>query len=210
MKSLLDKYVADTFGENHDQSFYDLEISEQDSILAQIRAYGIANKTKFLRELREIDPLEELSPISLIYEAVAMDPDNWADFYPEEIKRVLDFSLTKDKPADALNYLHELVYNLDTADAPHIRAIMKILAQYLETPDAGVRKEVVFLINGILDADNSNHYQNVVSKLIGLLNDPDWRVRSKAFFVLKAAEALPEGYKRSFLDRLRKFLNPLN
>lgn len=209
MKSLLEKYAADTFGKNQDQSFYDLDSYEQDAILAKIRAYANANKSRFTEELRALDLTDELSPLPLIYEAIASDPDNWSDFFCDEIKRVLDFSLTIDKPAAALGNLQELVFNLDTTDAPHIRKMMATLDPYLASAKAMVRREAIFLISGILDSENAIQYQSLVSGILERLKDPDWRVRHLAYLALKDAGALPHGFKPSLLDQLRRqFLNP--
>ena len=63
MKSILEKYVAETFGKNQDQSFYDLDEYEQDAILAQIRTYANENKSRFTKEVRALDLTDELSPL---------------------------------------------------------------------------------------------------------------------------------------------------
>jgi len=209
MKSLLDKYITDGFGENGDQSFYELDMPEQDAIFAQIRAYANANKTRFIQEVRTFDLQEELSPLPLVYEAIAKDSDNWSDFYVDEIKRVLDFSLTTDNPKGVLDNLNELVFNLDTADAPHIRKIMDMLGQAVEATNATVRREAIFLVSGILNSDNLKQYHALVSSITARLHDPAWRVRYTAYLALTDANALPAGFKLSLLDRLRwKYLNP--
>lgn len=209
MKSILEKYVAETFGKNQDQSFYDLDEYEQDAILAQIRTYANENKSRFTKEVRALDLTDELSPLPLIYEAIASDPDNWSDFFCDEIKRVLDFSLTIDKPAATLDNLQELIFNLDTTDAPHIRKMMVTLGPYLASAKAIVRREAIFLISGILNSENAKDYPSLVSGIVERLKDPDWRVRHLAYLALKDAGALPDGYKPFLLDQLRRqFFNP--
>lgn len=204
MKSLLDQYVTETFGRNRNESYYDLDESEQDMILAQIRAYATANKLKFLQEVRDLDPQDESSPLALIYEALANAPDNWGDFFSQEIKRIMDLGLTLEKPENVFAHLYELIFNLENRDAPHLRMVLDTLGQYLETTTSIVRREALYLINGILDINNSNQYPALVSTIKALLKDPDWRVRYLAFSTLKDAGALSESYQLPFLDRLRR------
>ncbi len=211
MHSILEKYTNDTFGKDANESFYDLSSAEQELIFDEINRYATSDPEKFKREVKTLE-FEAMSPLCLIYEALAGDPENWGNFLADEVDRLFSAAKTHPKPKDVLDNLTELCFNLETGNFPHIQRLVKFMGSQLDDQKPVIRFEAINLLSHFLDDENHKKHPAVVSKLVETLsNDPNWRVRFMAKITLRDINSLPEGYQTGFWDKIRaKIFSPFS
>jgi len=117
--------------------------------------------------------------------------------------------LTAKNPDDVSIHLYELVFNLEVEEAPYVQKIVETLGTYLEARNTQVRRVALLFIDRFLEPDNANQFKHILEHLVGLLTDRNWKIRLISYDMLKEVRALPDDFRLSFWDRLRKrFLNP--
>lgn len=154
-------------------------------------------------ELKEIVKELEQDEISFVYEALALDMDNWSDFFLDEVKRILEKAKQSYEPERVLTYFDEFIF-IEPEEFKHSDQLVALMKDELDNENPAFRYWSMSLI-----ADFMEEGDYITTKLIEKrLLDTDWRVRYWAYVILK--ESREKGrYKLSFLDKIRaKILNP--
>ncbi len=182
----------------------DMSQEERERRAGDLRRAAGTDRLDFIRFVRSIPPDTDGSLFE-IYETLAGDPDSWGDFILEEMDRIFLLARSAAAPSRVLAPLEAVAFFVHAGGSLPAR-IGARLAEELDSPDVSVRRKAAWLVGDFLtgaDPDTSVRLQRV------LAGDPDWRVRHFVDAALASAGRLPEGYRRSVLDRMRaKVFNP--
>lgn len=84
--------------------------------------------------------------------------------------------------------------------------IMSGLSKLIQVNDYLFKKVAIQTAEYCLLVDPNADKNNFIVHLGNCLHDADWRVRHQAYNCLKNINALPDGYKKPFLDNMRALL----
>lgn len=189
-------------------NFYDIETEEKkmDLINSIIDISNKSDRVEFVKEIRETFPQRQLSGIGVIYEALGHHPEEWGEFFYEEIQRAFEAAENSNEAYKILDSLEALCM-MDRSRMKQKSQIVSFLSQYLNHPIEVLRyKSIWYLVDWIeKDSDEANSY--IIEKVKTLLRSDTWRIQLVAKEFLERLGYMPSDYKMSLSDRLKaKFL----
>ena len=151
-------------------------------------------------------PFENSSTLFEVYVALAAEPDNWEDFFLEELERLFDAAKSAADPVAVLTHLEAFAYLAAKEGGALQRRLRQRLQKELDAKNPFIRRRATWAIGDFLYASN----YDVIGKLKqALTDDPDWRVRYYANTALEHIDKLPAKYRKPFIDKIRAlFMNP--
>lgn len=185
-----------------------VNLDEEDAIQEEIRLYAEENPESFILQVREI-PIEEISYLADIYETLSEEPGHWAEFYLEEIDRLIKLSRANSEEEAILRPLDAyLLLSFDEDNDSLNHDLLVKFAGYLDDESPVVRRSCVDLVGDFVSRSDFK----ILSKLESIVeSDPDWRVR---FLAHRALEDIhPERADRTNLPlwiRIRARYSNLN
>ncbi|MEZ4921408.1 MAG: hypothetical protein R2792_20100 [Saprospiraceae bacterium] len=205
MKNLLEKKEAlATFWEHEDDGL-------RDKLIQEIRAYTESTSpADIISEIRLHFEQLNFSGISVLYEALSDNPQKWSQFFKEEYQRAFEAAAQADNPFEILECLDEINF-VDAQQLESRDEIIRLLEEYLDHEKAALRYKAVWYLGDWILEDNMEQYGTLVQKIIGKLQDPNWKTRYITQLVLDDVNQLPKDYKPRFLDGLlAKISSPFN
>ncbi len=174
-----------------------INLEEEDAIEEEIRLYAGENQESFIMQVREI-PIEEISYLADIYETLSDEPEHWAEFYLEEVDRLIKLSRTNSEEAAILAPLDAyLLLSFDEENNILNHDLLVKFAGYLDDESPVVRRSCVDLVGDFVSRSDFK----ILSKLERIVEtDPDWRVRFLAHRALE--DVHPERAARTKLPLL--------
>jgi DNA-directed RNA polymerase subunit F len=154
-------------------------------------------------ELKQIVKELEQDEISFVYEALALDMDNWSDFFLDEAKRILEKAKQSYEPERVLRYLDEFIF-IEPNEFKHSKELVDLMKAELDHENPAFRYWALSIISDFMEEGDY-----ITSKLIEKrLSDTDWRIRYWTYTLLKEKKEKAK-YKLSLIDKIRaKILDP--
>jgi len=178
--------------------------AQRDPLCAEIRSKAAHKPQELSRFLASLDlTLDRHADIAaILYEALSVDAKRWESLFVRELERCLAAC-----ESHATNPAPYWVLGAFACLAPHAtpplrQAVKQQFLKALSSPVAPLRQAA---INLALGCDPVVDHQ-VLEAVEGLLDDPDWRVRSCAESELRVEGSLPRGYRPRVSDRVRQRL----
>lgn len=178
------------------------EDAEETRLIEEICRKARADRDGTIRFLRSLD-VQQRQPathaIGLI-ESLSDCAEEWSDVFVAEFKRIAGVAAESSDSSEPIHVLESFaILEHEGAKPVHSR----MLPAYLElarSPQPRLRQAAVELLAGF----ETNLLPRVRETLLAMLNDPDWRVRREAEWLLKDDGLLPRGYRTRILDRVRR------
>jgi hypothetical protein len=170
----------------------DTDVAIQDQILL----YASENRDAFIEEVHKLPP-DQFDKLNDIYEVLADDPSPWADFFLNEIDRLLTLARKSSDPEPIIQPLDAFWLISLNEDAVELRQdLLHSFFSNLDDEIAIIRRRCVVLTGDLVskkDFKELDKLEEMVKK------DPDWRVRYLAHQALE--DIHPKRAKRTKLPR---------
>ncbi|MFM7022143.1 MAG: hypothetical protein ACKOXB_04135 [Flavobacteriales bacterium] len=154
--------------------YYNMSEEESEKLLNDILEYANNNRDSMIALCRSFKPHEDCM-LNVIYEALALDIENWGEFFAEEVNRIIELAKKSDKPFAVTDCLEEMV--CEESNLPFVDKIIRTLEKELESPIDALRHRSVDLLSWWIDDSNIHKYQTVIYKMKLLLKDKNWKIR---------------------------------
>lgn len=189
--------------------FWELEEAQQDELLADIRKYADARgPDEFIKEVRSNFEQKALSSISIIYDALSVEPEKWRTFFKEEYERAFKSAENAENAFEILDCLEEIGFSYKYLERD-FDEIISLLSKYLSSDNKVLRHKAVSYLGDWIDEKNASRYRRVIALLEERLKDKNWKIRFITKDILQEIKHLPAEYTRSVWDTLRaRFGNP--
>lgn len=174
----------------------------QEAIYSRMRAQAKASPVRLAEWIQTLDPTDEgqADRLTEVYEALAPDAVALEAFFLAELNRLL--SVCEAHPGSKPAFFALYCLSLFDVEAPESlqRAARDRLVLGLGSSSASVRRACVDMLAGFdIGRDAAARAATEAA-----LRDSDWRVRTFAESTLSEAGLLPQGYRASLIDRLRR------
>ena len=180
-------------------NFYELSEFKAEQALTSILELANAQPMEFTNILRDLKP----DDISIIYEALGNDLDNWNEFFLEELKRIIETAKKADNPNTILSYLDEFIF-IEPGQFKYRKELISILKKELSNRHPTFRYYAITVIADFIEDGDFLTIKLLEKHLI----DTDWRIRYWTYVVLKEIKK-SNNYKLSFIDKIRsKIFDP--
>ena len=147
------------------------------------------------------DREEDSVILSAVIEALSSDSSGWETMLEQQMERVLALCDPEPSPA-SLSALRAFMF-LERHSRPQFREVMRInYLRGLRSSSPETRRACIELLGGYRVAA----HPDLLMALRSLLDDPEWRVRSAAEWLLRDEGMLPDRYRPRIGDRLRRTL----
>jgi len=170
----------------------DTDVAIQDQILI----YANENRDAFVEEVHRLPP-DQFDNLNDIYEVLADDPSPWADFFLNEIDRLLTLARKSSDPGPIIQPLDAFWLISLNEDAVELRQdLLHSFYSNLDDENAIIRRRCVVLTGDLVDKNDFKELDKLEEMV---KKDPDWRVRYLAHQALE--EIHPKRAKRTSLPR---------
>ena len=170
----------------------DTDVAIQDEILL----YASENREEFINQIHKLPP-EQFYHLSDIYETLADQPKSWAEFFLDEVDRLLDLARLSSDPeliVEPLDAFWLLTQDEEALDLK--RDLLNRFSDNLDDDNAIIRRKCVVLTGDLV---SKNDFRELDKLEVMVEKDPDWRVRYLAYQALE--EVHPKRAKRVKLPR---------
>lgn len=193
-----------TFREKLD-TFWDKEEIDKMKILGEILAYANSNPNVFKHEFHEVKYDRQIMLFPIVLEALSVDTENWGQFYVELLEDILITAKQSEKPGDILWYLGDFTY-IQNDNKPFVQKIVDRLYRELDAENINIKLASISTLPNYLENESIRNKSIIIDKLQQQLYDQNWKVRVAAFQSLGFEDLLPNGFKLTFKDQLRKLI----
>lgn len=170
----------------------DTDIAIQDEILL----YANKNQEQFIKEIHQLPP-EQFYHLSDIYEILADHPMSWADFFLDELDRLLALARQSSDPELIVEPLDAFWLLTQDEEALELRReLLHRFSDNLDDDNAIIRRRCVVLTGDLV---TKNDFRELDKLEVLVAKDPDWRVRYLAYQALE--EVHPKRSERVKLPR---------
>ena len=170
----------------------DTDVAIQDQILL----YANENRDAFVEEVHGLPP-DQFDKLNDIYEVLADDPNPWADFFLNEIDRLVTLARESSDPGPIIQPLDAFWLISLNEDAVELRQdLLHSFYSNLDDENAIIRRRCVVLTGHLV---GKNVFKELDKLEEMVKKDPDWRVRYLAHRALE--EIHPKRAKRTKLPR---------
>ncbi len=197
MTAALEKYRKEQQLDN----FYLLRDDEKNNYLKEVLYFANSNPYKFIQYCKSIEPTEFCS-LSIIYEALMLDENNWVNFFVEEHQRVFDLAKSKRRPFKSSYCLEVLAMN-KIRNKTYENKIIHFLAGEITSNIPGIRLRAIHLLHLWINPDNQLEHYETLTKIRELVHDKNRKVRWAAAQALKQTQLFPKKELRiSYIDKI--------
>jgi hypothetical protein len=145
------------------------------------------------------DRQQDGATLCALIESLAPEPTEWESLLEQQLERVLALC-DSEPPAALLSVLQAFMF-LESHSRPQFRELLRVkYIRGLACPAPQVRKACIDLLGGY----RVGAHPDLLMALRSLLDDPEWRVRSAAEWLLQDEGMLPDRYRPRIGDRLRR------
>lgn len=185
--------------------FYVLTETEQQATLMHVLELANSNPERFQQAIYH-EEFNNLNYLPIIYEALAKDLTNWADFFLSELIRLLEIAKKSKTPKNILNHFDELSF-IDPKNFQHTEKFIDTLNKELDNSHPTFRFYAISLLPDFIEKDNTF----IINRMKRHLTDPDWRIRYWTYLYLQDLDAIGKSEKLSLVDKIRaKLFDTLN
>ncbi len=186
------------------ENYWSESDEQQEIILNDILQYAGKNPEAFRSEMKRVIFDEDHSPLSVVFEALSKDTANWSEFFVETLDHLFIEAKKLEDPQFILYDLSAFTYL--ELDESSIQRMVDRLYKEINSDIFLIKIAALWTLPSFLTTHSIRNRQRITGSLREKLNDPDWRVRYVAYKSLGYEDLLPEGYKLSIGDRLRKMI----
>lgn len=184
--------------------FWEEESEENEKIiLADILGYANSNPQSFTKEFDEIKFEEDLDAISVVFEALAKDIDNWGQLFIDTIDNIFAAAKVARNPDDILVYLMDCNW---VAKNPFVQKIVDRIYKELDADNLHIQVACIQELSYYIKNSTIRNKNTITDALQSKLKGNDWKLRVVTFQILKHEGLLPAGYQLSFMDKVRKII----
>jgi ribosomal protein S24E len=186
-------------------NYYDFDEIQREVIIAKlVEIVGVSDKNTLIKEIRTDYAQSNESGISIIYEAVTHHAEAWGDFIIEEYKRAFELAKKDSSKINILGCLDELGF-VKNKNSELGRKVVTVLENNISDSNFAIRHRAINFIGDWIEEENKGKYQPTIIKVQEKLKDVNWKVRHIAELVLSDISALPTGFSRPLIDKLRVY-----
>lgn len=175
-------------------------------LLTDVLDYANTDPHRFKKEIKELQFGSMLSsPLPVVLEALAVDTENWGEFYVDVLKEIFEKAREVKEPKYILGYLMEFGF-IEKDLLPFNQKIVDILMREVDAEIVEIKIAAInTLANYILNPSIKNK-ELINATFISKLNDPSWKVRCFTYELLRMENILPQGQSLSIKDKLLKLV----
>jgi hypothetical protein len=179
------------------ENYYELPEDEQNALLKSILKAANDNPDEFIAYIKSIE-FNDDAPLSIIYEALAKDIDNWGKFFLEEFSRLFDLAKNDKDPEKYLIFVNDFAH-IKLDDFKERKNLLELAITEIDDNNQKIR---YWAYNTIGDFYEKGDIESK-SALINGLQDPSWPIRKMVYSDCIDFNILPENFKLSLKDKMR-------
>lgn len=191
------------------QSSWSLSEKERNELFKRVETYAnTKDYTDFVREVREVFPLQENAGICELYLALgeSEQSDRWSRFFMEEYRRGFELAKQHPEPTEVLDCLESIFFS-EAHEQEYLDEVIDLLSAQLSAEQAEVRSYAIRMLGDWILPEDAGRYSHIMQKVRHRLQQDDhWRVRTEAADMLSEYQQLPADYRPRILDRIRRRL----
>lgn len=192
------------FSNGIDKYWGDMPEEQREQLLSDIRKYANADPATFRRQLDEVMFDEDLDPLPVVMEALSEEPETWSDFFLDALNKIFATAEQSPKPEHILNKLIEFTY-LEEVNAPFVQRIAEKLHSESNSTHLASQFAAIWYLPSFLINPSVRNKSSLLASLQQKLYDPNWKIRNVTFRSLGYENLVPEGFRLTLMDHLRKF-----